>query len=471
MRLLVSGEDAYGALTALADNAERTLDLQYYLIRGDGSGRALMAHVRSAAERGVRVRLLIDDLNTSGEDARMLLFTRHPNIEVRLYNPFPSGRFSTISRVITSLTDVSRINHRMHNKMFVADNALAITGGRNVGDAYFVHSASSNFVDLDAIVAGNAVLALSKSFDKFWNNPLAYPVGEIVGPLAVDSALAADAPSELPEPLSDSIDTNQLAVELKAGKLDLAWAPATVLADQPSKILAEGEPEKHETVADEIAALMRSTRSELIVISPYFVPGQKGMALFAGLAEHGVKLRVLTNSLVTTDAPVVHIGYAKYRKAMLELGTELYELRPRLGATKSRLGSFGSSQASLHAKALVFDRQTVLIGSMNMDPRSANLNSEIGLVIRSRRIAAQLVQLFEDVGRAGSYRVELTPDNKLRWSAEAPDDGRPLGAALATGADAPAQTGTIVTDDEPEATAWLKFSLKLLAPFAPEEML
>lgn len=453
-RLLLSGEDAFGSLAALADNAEHTLDLQYYLIRGDASSRALLTRVQSAAERGVRVRMLIDDLNTAGEDGLMLRLAEHANIEVRLYNPLPAGRGSTVTRVLASLTDFARINRRMHNKMMVADNALAIMGGRNLGDAYFVQSEKSNFVDLDVIAAGPVVPALSRSFDRFWNDPLAYPVETIAAPAAADMASAAlAAPDELPVAAQQSILSNALARELIAGRLDLVWAPAAVIADKPSKISSEEEPQAEETLADDMNRLMRSATAEVIVLSPYYVPGTRGVGLAEDLQGKGVALRVLTNSLATTDAPVVHIGYSRYREPLLKAGVELYELRPQFDAPpRSGLGSFGSSQASLHSKALIIDRRTVLVGSMNMDPRSDKLNSEIGLVIRSRVLARQLQRFFETVSQRSAWHVTIAEDGSgLRWRSGGPEPQ------------------TVQT--EPEASPLLLFTLKLLAPFAPEEML
>jgi phosphatidylserine/phosphatidylglycerophosphate/cardiolipin synthase-like enzyme len=456
-RLLLSGEDAFGSLAALADSAERTLDLQYYLIRGDASSRALLTRVQSAAERGVRVRMLIDDLNTAGEDGLLLRLAEHRNIDVRLYNPLPGGRGSTVTRVLASLTDIARINRRMHNKMMVADNALAIMGGRNLGDAYFVQSEKGNFVDLDVIAAGPVVPAMSRSFDRFWNDPLAYPVHAIAAAAADPDAnpAALAAPGELPAAAQRSIATNALARQIAARRLDLVWAPAAVIADTPSKISSEDDPTRQETLADDMDRLMRSATAEVIVVSPYYVPGTRGVALAEDLQGKGVALRVLTNSLATTDAPVVHIGYSRYREPLLRAGVELYELRPQLDAPpRSRLGSFGSSQASLHSKALIIDRRTLLVGSMNMDPRSDKLNSEIGLVIRSRELARQMQRFFEQVSRHSAWHV--TPGGEddgggLRWSRAEPEP-----ATLRT---------------EPEASPLLRFTLKLLSPFAPEEML
>jgi putative cardiolipin synthase len=466
-RVLASGEDAFAALTALADRAQKTLDLQYYLIHSDESSRALMQRVRAAADRGVRVRLLLDDLNTAGQDDALMRLTRHPRIEVRLYNPFPSGRIATLSRVMASLTDIGRINHRMHNKMFVADNALAATGGRNLGDAYFVQSAQSNFLDIDVLVAGPAVRALSAVFDGFWNDPLAYPIDVVTGapPAAVSEAPVSDHPASAlagePAASAPAIVTSAakspLGSELARNQLKLVWAPSRVLADKPTKASAPATdaapPPPHEVISDDVEGLLRGARSEVLLISPYFVPGARGMALVEDLKRRGVRLRVLTNSLATTDAPAVHIGYARYREQMLKAGVDLRELRVHLDLPRSKVGSFGSSQASLHAKVLVIDQRDVLIGSMNMDPRSARLNTEMGVVMHSPEIARQMQQLYDEVSSANSYRLSLDPDGRLLWTLS-PPGGAP----------------TVLTG-EPEASLWLKLTVKLLSPFAPEEML
>jgi len=475
-RLLASGEDALAALAALADHAQHTLDLQYYLMRDDASTRALLRHVHGAAQRGVRVRVLLDDLNTAGADDALICLTRHPNIELRLYNPFPAGRGSTLTRVLASIRDLRRVNQRMHNKLFVADNAIAVTGGRNLGDAYFVQSLASNFVDLDVIAAGPVVRDLSASFDRFWNSDLAWPLqtlvtkdpdcaGPLTGPIATPVAgpLAAPVGDPLTEPLTGprvdptparaivAIPDSTFAQELGERRLQLAWVPAAVLADAPSKIAGEGDPDATETIADDIVTLTRAARREVVLISPYFVPGTRGVALARELQARGVRLRVLTNSLAATDAPIVHIGYARYRRDLLEAGTELYELRNQLGTPRSRLGSFGSSLASLHAKALVIDRRLLLIGSMNMDPRSARLNTEVALAIRSPLLAAEVVRLFDDVAGSSSYRLEALADGQLRWIG-------PPGT--------PTFEGT-----EPDAGLGTRLLLLLLGPFAPDELL
>jgi cardiolipin synthase C len=447
IRLLTSGEEALGDLIALADHAERTLDIQYYIIHQDDSARILLQHVRLAADRGVRVRVLVDDLNTAGEDRRFMHLGAHANVEVRVFNPFPGGRSATWTRLLASVNDIPRINHRMHNKLFVADNALAITGGRNIGDEYFARGQHSNFIDLDVVAAGAIVRELSASFDAFWNSKYAYPIASLASPVS-----AEPASPQLPDgviPLS----SNWLEGELNSGRIHLAWVPSTVLADRPAKIASEISPDEEITIANNLVALMRSAKQELIVISPYFVPGKDGIALFTKLVDQGVHIRILTNSLASTDSPLVHNGYSRYRVALLKLGIELSEVRPKLGQKRARFHPFRSSTASLHAKALVIDQKTVFIGSMNMDARSARTNSELGLVMRSADIARQVTSLLDDISADGSYRLQLVDhSNRIEWSSGEP--------------------GSEVTwYTDPETTRLQRFALKVLAPFAPEELL
>ena len=459
LRPLVDGAEAFDALAALIDRAERSLDLQYYIVRGDDSSRSLLQRVRAAAvERGVRVRLLVDDLNTSGEEPLLLALSRVPGIEVRLYNPLPAGRFSTVTRVLASLTELPRINRRMHNKMLVADNAIAITGGRNLGDAYFLRSPSSNFVDLDVLAAGPVVRSLSSAFDRYWNDELAYPVQAIAGAPATPASGPSPLDVPVPEEVGRRLAGNAWTADLATGRLPaLEWAPVRLLVDAPSKIgdaVAGGDPPPgpEQTLVDDLVGLIRGARSEVIVISPYFVPGTRGLALARELHARGVALRVLTNSLASTDAPAVHIGYSRYRVPLLQSGVELHELRRQLGQPQARLGDYGSSNASLHSKALVIDRRIAVIGSMNMDPRSVRLNTELGLVIRSAGIAEQLARLYEDVSASSAWRLSLGEDGELSWQAARPVPRMHRGG-------------------EPEASAWLQLALRVLAPFAPEEML
>ncbi|MGO9934617.1 MAG: phospholipase D-like domain-containing protein [Steroidobacteraceae bacterium] len=447
IRLLASGEEALASLMALADHAERTLDIQYYIIHEDESSLLLLRHVGLAADRGVRVRLLVDDLNTAGQDRLFVHLGEHANIEVRVFNPFPNGRFSTWARILAAAPDMRRINHRMHNKLFVADNALAITGGRNIGDQYFTRDQYNNFIDLDVVAAGAIVPELSASFDEFWNSKYAYPIKSIA--YGVDAAPAAPPVAER----APTGNSDWLEHELDARAVQLDWVPASVLADQPAKIASESSPDEEVTIANDITDLMNSAHQELIVISPYFVPGKDGVALMRELIRRGVHIRILTNSLATTDSPLVHIGYSRYRVELLRLGVDLRELRPKLGMKRPRFHPFRGSNASLHAKALVIDQKVVFIGSLNMDERSAHINSELGLVIRSAEIAHQVTNLLDDISTDGSYKLQLVDHGKrIEWSSGEP------GAM---------QTWRI----DPQTTHLQRFWLKALTPFAPDELL
>src|SRR5271166_744508 len=257
-RLLSSGEEALASLIALADHAERTLDIQYYIIHEDQSSLLLLHHVGLAADRGVRVRILVDDLNTAGQDRLFVQLGEHANIEVRLFNPFPNGRISTWTRILAAAPDMRRINHRMHNKLFVADNALAITGGRNIGDQYFTRDKDSNFIDLDVVAAGAIVPQLSASFDAFWNSKYAYPIASVAAPVPLEAE-----PKWLDEGAATGAASAQsgadfLARELDARQLELAWVPATVLADRPAKIASESSPDQEETIANDLSEMIRT---------------------------------------------------------------------------------------------------------------------------------------------------------------------------------------------------------------------
>ena len=454
LRVIESGTDALATLIQLADGAERTLDLQYYAVLNDTSARVLMQRVRAAAERGVRVRLLVDDLNTAGTDDALRRLTSHPRIEVRLYNPLPSGRMSTVTKIVGSLHDANRINNRMHNKAFIADNALAVTGGRNVGDPYFIQAAEANFVDLDVLVAGPVVQQLSQVFDRFWNSDLAYPASAVV-----DAApAAASAPLDMPDalPAAARSDVNRRLGQT-GRTLGLQWAPARLIADRPSKSLAQGEPSEAETMFDVIGALLNSAKRDVLIVTPYFVPGERGMALIQGLRQRGVQVRILTAALAATDAPVVHVGYSKYRSPLIAAGVELFELRPEFtpdGPPPERKSGGGvHSRTNLHSKAVVVDGSTLLVGSMNIDPRSDKHNTEMGLLVRSAPLAQQLLKIIDRTCAQGAYRVDTDGDGDLRWRYTEPD-------------------GRAVEFDHEPRVSWFKRTMwRLLAPLAPETLL
>lgn len=447
LRLLASGEEAFASLITLADHAQRSIDIQQYIIEQDETSRAVLRHVRAAAERGVRVRILIDDLNTVGKDRRMLHLAEQPNMQVRVFNPFPAGRLSYMTRFVFSATEIPRINHRMHDKLFVVDDAIAITGGRNIGDQYFVRSKDSNFVDLDVFVAGGVVPDLSASFDAFWNSRFAYPIASLASPDS-EKSLGSMATDPTVSP-----DAQFLQRDLDSGRLELIWAPAAVLADAPAKIAGDNDSEEFLPVADSMGELMQQADEEVTIISPYFVPGDQGVNLMRDLVARGIHVRVLTNSLATTDSPLVHIGYSRYRVALLKAGVQLFELRPVVGQKKKRFHPFRSGRASLHAKAIVVDHKTVFIGSMNMDARSARTNSELGLVMRSATLARQVESLFDDVVADASFSLALTRNGRgILWTE---DDG----------------SASRTWHKDPEASLSLRLGLKLLSPLAADDLL
>ncbi len=462
-RLIPSGEEAYATLYTLIVNAERTLDLQYYIVEDDPYARALLRAARAAAERGVRVRILVDDMYTAGKDGLIVWYAAHPNIQVRVFNAFGVGRPWLVARLIMSITDLSRINHRMHNKMFVADNAFAVTGGRNMGAQYYTHSDRTNFLDMDVLAVGPIVRDLSGVFDQYWNSRYAIPIEDVATKREQAGSVGERAQRDPQDAVRDATAEagnrgRALQQQIDAGRVELTEAASVLIADRPSKVDrsaprrgADGLP-SGATIATDIVSIAKNADRELLIVSPYFVPGERGMAVLRDLMARGVKVHIITNSLAATDAAIVCIGYARYREPLLRLGAEIDELRPEPGRENQRLSAVGSSKASLHAKVLVVDRRTLFIGSFNVDQRSALANTEMGIEIASEPLADQVLARVRERGEASRYRVTLDPDGGLRWTTV--DDGVEK-----------------VYRDEPQAGPMLKLLLKVLAPFAPEEML
>ncbi len=466
-RLLPTGAFAIDTRLTLIRRAERSIDVQYYLIQDDETGRLLLRSLRDAAARGVRVRLLMDDLYTSGNDPLLLGLALQPNVEVRLFNPFPGGREFFITRFLRSAHEFSRVNRRMHNKLMVVDGVMAVTGGRNIANEYFMRSEQANFVDLDAFVTGALVPKLDALFDDYWNSPVVFPLQAIASlPEDLDELRAqfdsATGPSATPLPAppedTDVLGYGPLSDELSSGRLGLVWAPATAYADPPARLKGMGASyalvplEDVESVRYNVLDLMRSAQKEVVITSPYLIPGERGMAFFAEQRKRGIQFKVLTNSLAATDEPLVHVGYRKYRRELLKLGVDLYELSPVRVKKASRLGMFATSQGRLHAKTAVVDKRRVFIGSMNFDPRSEKTNTEMGIFIDSPQLAREVLRLMDLDKLQASYRLMLAPDGGLRWTA-ADDEGE------------------VSFDDEPDAGFGTKFWLELLAPLAPEELL
>jgi putative cardiolipin synthase len=444
---LQNAEDAFAARILLARHAQRSLDLQYYIWHGDTTGQLMFEAVWQAAERGVRVRLLLDDANTGGLDPTLAALDAHPNVEIRLFNPFANRGF----RAGDFMLDFSRVNRRMHNKSFTADNQVAIVGGRNIGDEYFGANMEVGFQDLDVLAVGPVVQQVSDEFDLFWNSASAYPAAGLLPRAASDApamllqrwARVHDNPDA--QGYLDAVRRTPLVRELDQGSLSFEWTHAKVLHDDPSKVL-EPTDRSDLQLLPQLLAQMGQPKTSLDLVSPYFVPGRGGSDDLVKLAQSGVKVRVLTNSLAATDVAPVHAGYSKYREDLLRGGVTVYELKPGIGVAppdkdanrdvdsgnasdrdppRSRIpgsgGSQGSSAASLHAKTFAVDGQRIFVGSFNLDPRSSRLNTEMGVLIDSPVLAGQLDRMFDTRIPLDAYHVQLGPDGHgLQWTETGP---------------------------------------------------
>ena len=438
-RLFASGSDAFTLRVQMADRAERTLDVQYFIFKDDDTGQLLMSAMLRAAGRGVRVRVLMDDSEARGKDDRVALLAANPNVEVRLYNPFYYRGSLSLLRYAEFALTMSRLDFRMHNKLFVVDNALAVAGGRNVGDEYFDQGDAPQFGDYDVFAMGPIVRELSNSFDAYWNSSLSIPVGALLGgePTRTQLAQVKQQLTEHKQEMHASdeeraIRTGKPLAGLLADDSGMVWAKAEVLADSPDKAKVENDDEPGTLFRKRLLEATRETRRELLIVSPYFVPGDKGEALLERLHAQGVRVRVLTNSLLSTDVPAVHAGYRHYRMPLLEAGIELYEVKPLPGKPHPRGGllkSPSSGEFSLHAKAFVFDRKRIFIGSANFDRRSLHLNTELGLMIDSPELAQQVVTRFETITNpANSFVLALQPaaDGSRRLVWKSVKDGKPI---------------------------------------------
>lgn len=408
---LADGRDAFAARAVLAQAADRSLDVQYYIWRNDTTGQLMFDALKNAAERGVRVRLLLDDNNTAGLDEALAALDAHPLIEVRLFNPNAIRSL----RAVGLVADFMRLNRRMHNKSFTADNQVTIIGGRNVGDEYFGVAGDISFADLDVIAAGPVVRAVSDDFDLYWNSPSAYPL-VLLAPDAVPApAMKVDAEATA---YIEAIKRSAFLEQLVGGSLPLEWARTRFVSDDPAKVMGKAAPEAN--IAFKLRDLLGEPQRSLDLVSPYFVPGEEGAAAFVDLAKNGTRTRILTNSLEATDVAAVHAGYAKWRKPLLEAGVTLYELRREATDEPSRekrgSGSgIGSSDASLHAKTFGVDGNRVFVGSFNFDQRSIHLNTEMGMVIDSPALATRLGETLDRTLPTRAYEVELDEQGSVIW--------------------------------------------------------
>jgi putative cardiolipin synthase len=413
---LANSQDAFAARMQLAQAADRTLDVQYYIWEKDLTGTLLFDALRAAAERGVRVRLLLDDNNTSGLDATLAALDSHPNIEVRLFNPFVIRKPR-----IGYLTDFFRANRRMHNKTFTVDNQATIIGGRNVGDEYFGAAEGLLFVDLDVLAVGPVVSDVSKDFDRYWASASSYPADRIVpavDPVRIAEITGAAAAVER-DPAAVAYTTalrdSPHVRDLVARHLAFEWAPVHMISDDPAKGL--GLAASEHLVPQQLNEVIGEPATDVELVAAYYIPTGTGVNSFVSLAKRGVKIKVLTNSLQASDGPYVYSGYAKHRKSLLEAGVSLYEMRPlspQAGEHKD-VRLLGSSGSSLHAKTFSVDRARFFVGSFNFDPRSRKLNTELGFVIDSPVLAQTIERAFNDSIPANSYEVRLSDSGSLYW--------------------------------------------------------
>ncbi|WP_272700967.1 phospholipase D family protein [Desulfovibrio sp. Fe33] len=458
--LLANGLDAFAARILLAESAQKSIDAQYYLLHDDMTGQLFTDALIKASKRGVRIRLLVDDMDIVGRDIAATALGSLPNFEVRLFHPF--GRnLGKLTQIITRFGDVTR---RMHNKSFIADNRFAIIGGRNIGDQYFSAGAAVAFYDLDVLSVGSVVDDVSVAFDEYWNSDLAYPAQVLAKHIPTQQELDAKLKrfrdtvnDETHRAYLDKVRSADLMKTKNIADLPFEWGHATVLYDLPEK-LTNTRDRRDLHLISQLTPKFDALTRELFLVSPYFVPGRSGVKYLAALSKKGVKVRILTNSLESSDVPIVHAGYSRYRMALLRAGVELFELKPTFDDRDSHAtGIFsGSSSASLHSKTFVLDREKVFIGSMNLDPRSSIENTEIGIVFHSPSMAETICDGVDSALSSKAYKVELVTEKsgheRLRWR-------------------------TVVNGEEktyrsePNASLWKRFSTSVLSLFPIESQL
>lgn len=462
-RLLPEAAFAFDARSALIRHAQKSLDVQYYQIHSDEVGLHFLRELRDAAARGVRVRLLMDDLYTGGQDALLLGLAAYPNMEVRLFNPLPSRAESLTARFLFSLHEFGRINHRMHNKQLVADNSCGVTGGRNIASEYFMRNSAANFIDMDVLSCGPVVREMSRGFDRYWNSPQVRPIANVVaGTPAPETArrrfdeLASAGLPDVPLRPRDVMERSAVGQQLEAGTLELRWARAQLYVDDPGKIVRGNDAEAFRgSVTEGALRAFDSARREVTIVSPYFIPGARGMEMMKrATGGHSGRIYLVTNSLGATDEPLVYAGYTRYRAEMLRIGVTIREIAPELTGRSGHFGDFGRSISRLHAKLAVIDDRLLFVGSMNMDHRSAAVNTEAGLLIDSAELVADYNTLIAAARPNTTYRLRLAPDGRrVQWL------------------ESDAEGNDIVHDDEPGGYYWLRFKNWLMSPWVGEELL
>jgi len=437
---LSDGIDALSIRLLMAERAERTIDAQYYLIKSDIVGSAFIGSLLRAADRGVRVRLLLDDIFTSGYDAGMAGLASHPNFEIRIFNPF--ARRS--ARFMDGITSFSRINRRMHNKSFTVDNQVTLIGGRNIADEYFGARVDAKFADLDVLAIGPVVQDVSNMFDEYWNHERAAPIAAFAkmpdDPAAELERVRAgleQSRQEVKNTIYAAAVRDQVLEYVETDAKPFVWAPYTLAVDSPDKAFKSKAAEADSIVTPLRESLLAAEKAT-IVISPYFVPRKPGIEAFSELQNRGVQVTIVTNSLAANNQSSVHGGYAPSRKPLLKAGVKIYEVRADADVSGSELTAAGGAKATLHTKAFVVDSKELFIGSFNFDPRSANINTELGVIIRSPELAGEFTTAVEKALAAQTFEVFLNEKGKLRWRAI--EDGE-----------------EVIYKKEPQTTWWQRF--------------
>jgi putative cardiolipin synthase len=438
-RIISVGLDGFLARMQMIDAAERTIDLQYFIYHSDETGKLITAALLRAAERGVRVRVLIDDGATEKGDEQIFALDAHPLIEIRVFNPFSYRGHATFLRTVEFMFNASRLDYRMHNKLLVVDNAVGLVGGRNIGKQYFQVDPESQFADDDVFSAGPVAMQLSATFDEYWNSAFAIPAEalkndereEVHSPKhKVNVGQELQSLQKEPIDYAKQVATGEPFSGIIAGRLPLVWAQAKVIADSPDKRRVEKGDRSGRLMTRTVMDTAKAVQSELLMITPYFVPADEDLQILKDLRAHDVRVRILTNSLESNLEVSAHAGYQRYRKQLLTDGIELHEVRSLLGNTRgsgqtATISHYGNY--SLHAKYFVFDRQKLFMGSMNFDQRSKRLNTEVGVIIDSKELAQQTALRFEAMTQPeNSYSVGLPPTStgsspRLVWTTREDD--------------------------------------------------
>ena len=466
VNLLKNGVDAFVARAVLASLAERSIDVQYYMFHQDTIGRLLIRELLAAADRGVRVRMLIDDMYGEEADDVWSALDTHPNMEVRLYNPFVRGHSKNLQLVF----GVERVNHRMHSKTYTVDNQITIVGGRNIGDEYFDADESVAFADLDALSIGPVVAEVSDEFDQYWNNRHSFPISTLIAgveskavtPGALDNLRKDLDEFYQTEPTSkyrDAMKNSVFANALKDKTARFSFGKAKIIHDSAEKMTKSDEDWKDELLISQLAPYIQQARKEFVLVSPYFVPGQRGADGICKLSENGVRVRILTNSLVSNDVAAVHAGYMRHRKQLLRCGVELYELNEQLKKLEAKKFTWlpGLSKSSLHAKTMSMDKEIMFVGSFNFDQRSLNINTEIGILFYEPELATGSYEHFDKHIDKVAFRVELVTDENgnesMSW----------------TGIDS--NNNKVVFDTEPYAGFWKRLAVNIMRILPIDAML